>query len=78
MTQLGRVGAVDREGDPVSGPIAMQPIPVPASMPTTVHRAVHATSPAANSTNNPNVDDRRNTGRTVASSSRQLPGKVRA
>lgn len=53
-------------------------IPAPASMPTTVRRRVRATSPVANTTNNPNVDDRRNTGRSVCNRSSQLVGRVDA
>jgi hypothetical protein len=50
--------------------------PAPASIPTTVRRAVRATRPVASSTNNPKVDDRRNTGRSGCSSSNQDAGNV--
>ena len=45
-------------------------------MPTTVRRAVRATSTVANSANNPNVEDRRNTGHMVSNSIRQEAGSV--
>jgi hypothetical protein len=45
-------------------------------MPTTVRRAVRATRPVANSANNPNVEDRPNTGRRVSNSIRQEAGSV--
>ena len=43
---------------------------------TTVRREVRAIRPVASSTNSPNVDERRNTGRSVSNSSRHEAGRV--
>jgi len=45
-------------------------------MPATVRRLARVTKPVANTTNNPNVEDRRNTGRRVSNSIRHEAGSV--
>jgi len=52
-------------------------IPVAASIPTTVRRAVCATSPLANSMNIAKVDPRRNAGRNASSRPRHVAGRVK-
>ena len=52
-------------------------MPAPASMPTTVRLAARATKPVASSSNNANVDDRRNAGRNVSNRTRHEAGRVR-
>lgn len=50
--------------------------PAPASMPTTVRRAVCATNPVASNANTANVDERRNAGRNVSNRVRHETGRV--
>ena len=73
---IGVPGVLGEEPARASGTTPAQPPRRRRACPTTVRRVVRATRPVASSMNNPNVDERRNTGRSGCSSSSQEAGRV--